>query len=157
MNAVRIEKVQVIASEPDPVLGYRKFKFGSFTFERDAYFVHVRWPKGMHTIEVDRFLRAMVRDIGWGFFYGWIFFDDIFGTTNHYGTVDIFAGSYDRGCKEAGIDLLETFPAANVAQAFETIARDWISEGYDPLNAPLETGSPMGPKGKERTDPLVRS
>ncbi len=25
MNAVRKEKVQVIASEPDPVLGYRKF------------------------------------------------------------------------------------------------------------------------------------
>ena len=58
MNAVRKEKVQVIASEPDPVLGYRKYTFGSFTFERDAYFVHVRWPKGMHTIEVDRFLRA---------------------------------------------------------------------------------------------------
>src|SRR5215470_16023117 len=118
MNAVRIEKVQVIASEPDPVLGYRKFKFGSFTFERDAYFVHVRWPKGMHTIEVDRFLRAMVRDIGWGFFYGWIFFDDIFGTTNHYGTVDLFAGSYDEGYKAKGLDHLETFSAETVKEAF---------------------------------------
>jgi len=147
----------VVKLGTDPDTGYSSFQLGSFTFRRDEYFAHVGWPKGMHTIEVDRFLRAMVRDIGWGFFYGWIFFDDVFGTTNHYGTVDIFAGSYDRGCKEAGIDLLETFPAATVAQAFETIARDWISEGYDPLNAPLETGSPAGPKGKERTDPLVRS
>ncbi len=24
------------------------------------------WPKGSHIIEIDRFLRAMVRDIGWG-------------------------------------------------------------------------------------------
>ena len=148
---------KIVKAGTDPDTGYSSFRLGSFTFSRDEYFAHVTWPKGSHIIEIDRFLRAMVRDIGWGFFYGWIFFDVIFGTTNHYGTVDIFAGSYDRGCKEAGIDLLETFPAATVAEAFETISRDWISEGYDPLNAPLETGSPAGPKGKERTDPLVRS
>ncbi len=83
----------------------------------------------------------MVRDIGWGFFYGWIFFDDIFGTTNHYGTVDLFAGAYDQGCKAAGgLDHLETFPAEAVKEAFETISRNWINEGYDPLSAPLETG-----------------
>src|SRR6188768_59897 len=124
MNAALKDKVHVIASEPDPVLGYRKYKFGSFSFERDAYFVHVRWPKGMHTIEVDRFLRAMVRDIGWGFFYGWIFFDDVFGTQNHYGTVDLFAGSYDEGYKAKGLDHLETFSAETVKEAFETISRN---------------------------------
>jgi len=63
-----IEAVRVISSKPDPVLGYSSFQFGSFNFKRDAYFVHITWPKGVHTIEVDRFLRAMVRDIGWGFF-----------------------------------------------------------------------------------------
>ena len=63
MNAVRKENVQVIASEPDPVLGYRKYTFGSFTFERDAYFVHVHWPRGTHTIEVDRFPRATGRSL----------------------------------------------------------------------------------------------
>jgi hypothetical protein len=67
-NSVRIEKNEVIDSAPDPVLGYRKYTFGGFSFERDAYFVHVRWPKRMNTIEVDRFMRAIVRDIGWGFF-----------------------------------------------------------------------------------------
>lgn len=141
----------------DDATGYSSYRLGSFTFRRDEYFAHVEWPKGTHIIEIDRFLRAMVRDLGWGFFYGWIFFDDIFGTTNHYGTVDIFAGSYDKVSREAGIDLLETFSAEAVKEAFETIADDWISEGYDPLNAPLETGSPLGPKGRERTGPLVRS
>lgn len=141
----------------DDATGYTTFRLGSFTFRRDEYFAHVTWPKGSHIIEVDRFLRAMVRDIGWGFFYGWIFFDDVFGTTNHYGTVDVFAGSYDRGCKEAGIDFLETFTAEAVSEAFTTISQDWISQGYDPLNAPLETGTPVGPKGAERTDPLLRA
>src|SRR5215472_2782090 len=94
-------EVELIASAPDSALGYKSFQFGNFKFERDEYFVHVTWPKGTHTIEVDRFLRAMVRDIGWGFFYGWIFFDDVFGTHNHYGTVDIFAGTYDQGCRAA--------------------------------------------------------
>ena len=141
----------------DPETGYRSFQFGGFNFARDEYFVHITWPKGKHQMEVDRFLRAMVRDIGWGFFYGWIFFDDIFGTHNHYGTVDIFAGSYDRGCKEAGIDYLETYKSEDVAAAFETISKDWINEGYDPLSAPLETGNPMGPKAKPTTKPLLRN
>ena len=129
----------------DPETGYSSFRLGSFEFRRDEYFAHVTWPKGSHIMEIDRFLRAMVRDIGWGFFYGWIFFDDI------------FAGAYDRGCKEAGIELLETFPAEAVSEAFTTISQDWISEGYDPLNAPLETGTPIGKKGAERKDPLLRA
>lgn len=151
-----VETVQLIASEPDPVLGYRSFDFGAFNFSRDAYFVHITWPNGVHTIEVDRFLRAMVRDIGWGFFYGWIFFDDVFGTTNHYGTVDIFAGSYSKGYTDTGVDHLETFNTEDVRAAFETICQDWINEGYDPLSAPLETGSPMGGKTSEPDGPLIR-
>src|SRR5690554_4078130 len=155
MNAA-IDNVRVSASEPDPVLGYRKFQFGSFCFERDAYFVHVHWPKGTHTMEVDRFLRAMVRDIGWGFFYGWIFFDDVFGTQNHYGSVDIFAGSYSKGHKDTEVDYLETFATEDVRRAFETISKDWINAGYDPLSAPLETGSPLGPKTQDSERPLIR-
>jgi hypothetical protein len=148
---------EIVKSASPNKQGYHSFQFGPWTFERDEYFVHVGWPKGKHVMEVDRFLRGMVRDIGWGFFYGWIFFDDIFGTTNHYGTVDIFAGAYDKGCKAAGIDFLETYTAEAVSRAFETISTDWISEGYDPLSAPLETGSPMGPKGKPMTGPLLRN
>ena len=154
MDTKTVTEIQ--ASEPDPILGYRSFTFGGFTFSRDEYFVHIKWPKGSHTMEADRFLRALVRDIGWGFFYGWIFFDDIFGTQNHYGTVDIYAGAYDAGCKAAGIDYLETYSSQEVVKAFQTIAQDWVNEGYDPLRAPLETGSPLGSKGAERSDPLVR-
>ena len=155
--AKEVKSAQAVPGSVDPDTGYRSFQFGSFNFRRDEYFVHITWPKGKHQIEIDRFLRAMVRDIGWGFFYGWIFFDDIFGTHNHYGTVDIFAGSYDRGCKEAGIDYLETFKSEDVAAAFEVISKDWINEGYDPLSAPLETGSPMGSKTKPTTKPLLRN
>jgi len=50
MNMAITQNAKIIASEPDPILGYRKFKFGSFTFERDMYFVHVGWPQGQHTI-----------------------------------------------------------------------------------------------------------
>ena len=146
----------ITASEPNKQ-GYRTFTFDAWTFSRDEYFVHIGWPKGKHTMEVDRFLRAMSRDIGWGFFYGWIFFDDVFGTTNHYGTVDIYAGAYDQGCKAAGIDFIQTYTAESVSKAFETICKDWISEGYDPLRAPLETGSPMGSKGKPMQGPLLRN
>ena len=147
---------RISATGTNPDTGYTSYRLGGFEFTRDEYFAHVRWPKGSHIIEIDRFLRAMVRDIGWGFFYGWIFFDDIFGTTNHYGTVDLFAGSYDEGYKAKGLDHLETFSADTVREAFETISRNWVNEGYDPLSAPLETGSPLGPKTVERTDELVR-
>lgn len=140
----------------DAQLGYSEFQFGSFKFRRDEYFAHVTWPKGTRIIEIDRFLRALVRDIGWQFFYGWIFFDDVFGTQNHYGTVDIFAGSYDQGYKAAKTDFMETFPTDKVVTAFDTIARDWISEGYDPLRAPQETGNPLGSKQQPRKDALVR-
>ena len=150
------KSVELVAGEPNH-LGYQTFQLGGFNFSRDQYFVHIAWPKGKHVMEVDRFLRAMVRDIGWGFFYGWIFFDDIFGTHNHYGTVDIFAGAYDEGCKAAGIDFLETFTSDSVSKAFETISKNWINEGYDPLNAPMETGSPMGPKTTESDKPLLRN
>ncbi len=155
-SAITVKNPEIVASEPNKQ-GYRSFTFDAFKFSRDEYFVHITWPKGKHTMEVDRFLRAMVRDIGWGFFYGWIFFDDIFGTTNHYGTVDIYAGAYDNGCKAAGIDFIQTYTAESVSKAFEVISRDWISEGYDPLRAPLETGSPMGSKGKPMTGPLLRN
>jgi len=151
-----IQSAKIVATGTDPDTGYDSFRLGGFEFRRDEYFAHIEWPKGSHIIEIDRFLRAMVRDIGWGFFYGWIFFDDIFGTTNHYGTVDLFAGAYDQGYKDQGLDHLETFPAEVVKEAFETISQNWINQGYDPLNSPLETGSPLGPKTTERTDELVR-
>jgi Hydroquinone 1,2-dioxygenase large subunit N-terminal len=154
MSTPASTEIKVIGK--DAQLGYTAFQFGGFTFRRDEYFAHIGWPKGTRIIEIDRFLRALVRDIGWQFFYGWIFFDDVFGTQNHYGSVDIFAGTYDGGYKAAKTDFMETFPTDKVVTAFDTIARDWISEGYDPLRAPQETGSPLGTKHDSRKDALVR-
>ena len=52
----------VQASEPDNYYGYRQYKKGKFEFRRDEYFVHIRWPKGTHTMAADVFLRALQRD-----------------------------------------------------------------------------------------------
>ena len=49
-----------------------------------------------HTMDVGNFLRALMRDVAWGFFYGWVNFDHVIGTTNHYKTVDLYAGTLQR-------------------------------------------------------------
>ena len=99
----------VMASEADAVTGYRTFQLGDFEFSRDAYFATVKWPVNgqtrSHQIPADDFLRAMMRDVAWGFFYGWVNFDHVIGTRNHYGKVDLYAGSYNASFKEAGIDF----------------------------------------------------
>ena len=88
---------KIAATGTNPDTGYTSYRLGGFEFTRDEYFAHVSWPKGSHIIEIDRFLRAMVRDIGWGFFYGTVNFDPVIGTINHYGTVELFAGLFNDG------------------------------------------------------------
>ncbi len=53
----------------------------------------------------DDFLRALMRDVAWGFFYGTVNFDGVFGTTNHYGEVEMFAGRYQRDLSASGARL----------------------------------------------------
>ena len=60
-------------------------------------------------MQVDAFLRALQRDVAWNFFYGTVNFDAVFGTMNHYGTVDMFAGRYNDAYRKAELDYLETF------------------------------------------------
>jgi hypothetical protein len=116
MNAPA-ELATVAASQPDAVLGYRSFTLGSFKFRRDEYFAHIEWTTRdgrplSHTMDVGNYLRALMRDVAWGFFYGWVNFDHVVGTVNHYQTVDFFAGSYNETMKAANVDLLENFPSA---------------------------------------------
>lgn len=80
----------------DKGLGYRTFSAGNFSFERDEYFAHIFYPGGRHIMAVDAFLRAQMRDVAWGFFYGTVNFDNVFGTVNHYGTVEMFIGRSTR-------------------------------------------------------------
>ena len=130
----------------DARYGYQVFTSGNFTFTRDEYFVRVTYPKGTYVSDAGLFLRAMMRDVAWGFFYGWVNFDDVFGTVNHYGSVDVFVGSYNAGYKQAGTDFCERFDANKLYDCFHAMLSDWTNAGFDPFAAPLETGSPYGSK-----------
>ncbi len=138
----------VIATEPDRVTGYRSFHLGAFAFSRDAYFVTIKWPgRGetrSHQMPADAFLRALMRDVAWGFFYGWVNFDDVIGTRNHYGKVDLYAGAYNDSLKKAGVDYTEQFATPVITATFKAILADWVNEGFDPFAAPEETGSAFG-------------
>jgi len=130
----------------DNVNGYKSFKAGSFFFSRDEYFARIKWPGGSHVIPIDYFLRALMRDIAWGFFYGTVNFDGVFGTTNHYGEVTMFAGLYNDAFKGAGRDYSERFASETLMPIFKGMVVDWTNEGYDPFAAPMETGAPWGRK-----------
>ncbi|MFO1352176.1 MAG: hydroxyquinol 1,2-dioxygenase [Gammaproteobacteria bacterium] len=135
----------VQATAPSNATGYRSFKLGNFSFNRDEYFVYINWTakgqKMTHVASADAFLRALMRDVAWGFFYGRVNFDAVFGTTNRYGCVDMFAGTYNRDYQERGLDLLETFDTPLILATFKNMLDDWTNEGFDPFAAPAETGA----------------
>ncbi|CAE6835699.1 MULTISPECIES: hydroxyquinol 1,2-dioxygenase [Paraburkholderia] len=151
----------VTASEADAVSGYRTFRLGDFEFSRDAYFATVKWPaKGQirsHQMHADDFLRAMMRDVAWGFFYGWVNFDEVIGTRNHYGKVDMYAGAYNASFKEAGVDHMQQFDTPLIMATFKAILRDWVNEGFDPFAAPEETGSAFGTKHGDNIAAIERT
>ena len=124
--------------------GYESFKIGNFTFDRDEYFAYISCPNGEHMMSIDAFLRAMMRDVAWGFFYGTVAFDDVFGTTNHYGNVDVFIGSQHAEWTKAERDYLENFKSDELMDVFKALLSDWTNEGFDPFAAPQETGNAWG-------------
>ena len=74
-------------------------------------------------MSVDAFLRALQRDVAWDFFYGTVNFDDVVGTVNHYGTVDLFAGRYNDAYRKAELDHVENFDAGLHARDVQGDAR----------------------------------
>ncbi len=163
MNAVTdIAKAQAKSDAADATHGYQRFALGGFTFRRDEYFAHIGWTtregKPMsHTMDIGNFLRALMRDVAWGFFYGTVSFDEVVGTHNHYKTVDLFAGSFNGTMKEAGVDRLENFPTDEIRATFEDMLDDWTNEGFDPFAAPQETGSPYGRKHGNNREKITRA
>jgi Hydroquinone 1,2-dioxygenase large subunit N-terminal len=137
--------------------GYRSFRLGGFNFVRDEYFAHIAWPGGGHTMTVDKFLRALMRDVAWNFFYGIVNFDEVLGTTNHYGNVDVFAGLYNAGYRTRNKQHVENFPTEQVRATFAAILDDWTIEGFDPFAAPEETGTPFGPKRGHNRHAITRA
>lgn len=136
--------------------GYRAFSLGGFRFERDLYFAHVTWPKGHHVLPVDAFLRALQRDIAWGFFYGTVNFDAVIGTVNHYGSVDVFAGRFNEHYRRANLHHVERFPTGDIQRAFEAMLDDWTNATFDPFASPEETGTAFGPKNGSNKQAITR-
>ena len=127
-------------------VGYQTFTIGQVKFERCEYFAYINCPKGEHLIPIDAFLRALMRDVAWGFFYGTVAFDDVFGTTNHYGNVDIYMGSKHSEWVKAGRDYVENFKSDLLMALFRAMLSDWTNAGFDPFAAPQETGTAFGRK-----------
>jgi len=126
--------------------GYKVLTLGNYSFSRDEYFVHIQWPGGSHLMPADRFLRALMRDVAWNFFYGIVNFDEVFGTVNHYGTVDVFAGLFNAGYRSRNKHYVENFDGELARTTLGQILEDWTIEGFDPFAAPEETGIAFGPK-----------
>jgi len=142
--------------------GYQSFELGNFGFSRDEYVCQITWETKdgrpmSHTMDAGNYLRALMRDVAWGFFYGWVNFDEVIGTVNHYSTVDFYAGSYNGAMKMAGVDQLENFPTDDIRQVFEAMLADWTNAGFDPFAAPQETGSPYGPKNGDNMAAITRA
>lgn len=136
--------------------GYHTFALGEFSFRRDEYFVYISWPTGYHVMSADAFLRALQRDVAWDFFYGIVNFDGVFGTVNHYGTVDIFAGRYNDAYRKAELDHLETVETPRIRETFKSIIADWTNAGFDPFASPAETGSAFGAKDGDNSPAVTR-
>lgn len=136
--------------------GYRSFTIGEFTFSRDEYFARVSWPTGSHIMSIDAFLRAVQRDVAWNFFYGIVNFDDVVGTINHYGNVDLFAGSFNESYRRAEVDHLENFPHDELMGTFRSVLADWTNDGFDPFASPQETGTAWGDKAGSNTAAVTR-
>jgi hypothetical protein len=147
--------INVQSTEPGKE-GYRAFTLGGFNFRRDEFFVHINWPTGSHVMSADTFLRAMQRDIAWDFFYGTVNFDAVFGTVNHYGTVDMFGGRFNESYRKAELDHLENFPSDVIRETFKAIIDDWTNSAFDPFASPAETGNPFGVKDGSNTDAVTR-
>ena len=99
---------------------------------------------------VDLFLRAMMRDVAWGFFYGTVNFDDVFGTTNHYGNVDVFAGLYNSGYRKQNEQHVENFKSDDVMAMFEAMLEDWTNEGFDPVRRAAGNRQRLRPQARQQ-------
>ena len=136
--------------------GYRSFRAGKFHFSRDEYFAHLSWPSGSRTFPIDAFLRSLMRDVAWGFFYGTVAFDPVFGTVNHYGTVTLYAGKYDDSYIKAGRAYEELYDSEALMSMFKEMLSDWTNEGFDPFAAPMETGLAWGKKHGNNEEAITR-
>ncbi|MFZ4734061.1 MAG: hypothetical protein ACOYK7_16105, partial [Pirellulales bacterium] len=151
-----IADIDVMKSAAANDEGYHEFRLGEFTFRRDEFFVYIGWPTGSHIMSADAFLRALQRDVAWDFFYGTVNFDGVFGTVNHYGTVDIFAGRFNESYRKAELDYSENVETPRIRETFKSILEDWTNQTFDPFASPHETGSAFGLKNGANVQAITR-
>jgi hypothetical protein len=97
----------VSAPETAPVanaLGYQSFAIGHSATNTSR---NIHYPGNQHIMPIGAFPRALMRDVGWGFSYGTVNFDHVFGTLNHYGTVDMFIGLFNDAYRKANRHLVK--------------------------------------------------
>jgi hypothetical protein len=80
----------------------------------------------------------------------------VFGTMNHYGNVDMFAGRFNEAYRKAEVDYNENFSHDDLLAGFQAILADWTNEGYDPFAAPMETGSAFGRNSGSNIEAVTR-
>ena len=128
---------QVQASRAERVRLPRASRLGEFTLPpRRVLRPHRRGRPAATSCRVDAFLRALQRDVAWDFFYGIVNFDGVFGTVNHYGTVDLFAGRYNDAYRKAELDHLENFETPLIRATFKAMLDDWTNDGLRPVRQP---------------------
>ena len=107
--------------------------------------------------EAQNTLRALQRDVAWDFFYGIVNFDGVFGTVNHYGTVDIFAGRFNDSYRKAELDYSENYETPVIRETFKSILADWTNATFDPFASPHETGAAWGIKNGDNNGIMTGS
>jgi hypothetical protein len=136
--------------------GYQEFQIGEIKFQRCEYFAYITCPTSQHMMPIDAFLTALMRDIAWGFFYGTVAFDDVFGTTNHYGNVDIFLGKFhDEWIKSEKVHI-QNHESDELMDVFKAMQSDWTIAEFDPFAAPQETGKAWGRKNGDNEAAISR-
>ncbi len=138
--------VSTVTPAPEKSLGYQTFTISEFSFKRDESFAYILYPGGRHVMRIEDFLRALMRDVAWGFFYGTVNFDHVFGTVNHYGTVEMFVGLFNEAYRATNRHYVDTFDSKELKKVFEDILDNWTNDAFDPFAAPSETGRAIGTK-----------
>ena len=150
-------------ARPTPRTATSRYTLGGFSFRRDEYFAHIGWTTAdgrplSHTMDVGNFLRALMRDVAWGFFYGWVNFDHVIGTINHYTDGRPLRRHLQRDAEGGRRRPARELPDRRRSRAtFKQMLDDWTNEGFDPFAAPQETGSPYGRKHGNNTRPITRA
>src|SRR5207253_10806346 len=78
------ETQHLVEAQKANELGYKTFRLGGYTFERNAYFTVIHYPGGEYHMPVGEFLPAVQRDIAWNFFCSMVQFDQVCATFIFY-------------------------------------------------------------------------